>query len=496
MTHLSPQELTALGRAFEHGYEAPRAKRLIQEGLGVTPMDDLALALGYPMLVELGPDVDDPAGYARARIIQPLRRLEPWPKNAAVRAARALFLGWEVFPEQMLPEAEAELDNAAELTRDELPGLFAAYFDVPPSAWHHALELLFLVEALAGGDALLAATLPLIEQKPREWSVVQILLRSVILALGMVMERLPDTAAAAHRERFGALLQLYRKKDADLANARLTGLPLRAIDLILNGAEGYARSAPRREEGPGRHFDSHFLDRDPFHTLTQPTGPHSAHAIPSVQWVVQGGPDECANLGDWTKLESQGSREEAQRYLVRAWGRVALPGSAELLADMYGRSLVKAEVVEVARHVHRRAVGERRGGVPRARGEGHRGAGAATRAAWRELGPGPCRSRLKRPGDRPVVRLNVRAKAGSDAYPVASATSATERSVLPSSFAARLIRQSIRYCRGGTPSRVRNRSASAEREVPARRASSATVHSRAQSRCIASSARRSPRSPA
>ncbi len=356
MGRLSTAELAQLGGAFAHGYEGARAKRLFQEGLGVTASDDLALALGYPMLVELGPDVDDPAGYARARIGLPLRRLEPWPRNAAVRAVRALFFGWEVFPDAMLPEAEAALDAAADLTRDELPGLFAAYFEVPPSAWEHVLELLFLVEALAGGDALLAAALPLIEQKPREWSVVQILRRSVILALGMVMDRLPDAVAAPHRERFGALLQLYRKKDADLANAKLTGVPLRAIDLILNGAEGYVRSAPRREEGPGRNFDSHFLERDSFRTLTQPTGPHPAHATPSVQWVVQGGPDEYANLGDWTQLESKGSREEAQRYLVRAWGRVALPGSAKLLADMHGRSLVKAEVVEVARR-GRRALG-------------------------------------------------------------------------------------------------------------------------------------------
>jgi hypothetical protein len=349
MGRLSNAELSLLGGAFAHGYESARAKRLFQEGLGVTPSDDLALALGYPMLVELGPDVDDPAGYARARICQPLRRLEPWPRNAASRAVRALFFGWEVFPDSMLPEAEAGLDDASELTRDELPGHFAAYFDVPPSAWRHVLELLFLVEALVGGDALLAATLPVIEQKPREWSVVQILRRSVILALGMVMDRLSDAAAAPHRKRFEALLQLYRMKDPELTDAKRTGVPLRAIDLILNGAEGYGRSTPRREEGPGRNFDSHFLDRESFRTLTQPTGPQPAHATPSVQWVVQGGPDEYVNLGDWNQLESQGSREEAQRYLASAWGRVALPGSAKLLAEMHARSLVKAEVAAVAR---------------------------------------------------------------------------------------------------------------------------------------------------
>jgi len=51
-----------------NGYEAARARRLYQEGLGATEADDLALALGFPMLVELGPDVGDPGAYARDRI--------------------------------------------------------------------------------------------------------------------------------------------------------------------------------------------------------------------------------------------------------------------------------------------------------------------------------------------------------------------------------------------------------------------------------------------
>ena len=47
MGRLSKAELEALGGAFAPGYEAARAQRLNQEGLGATEADDLALALGH-----------------------------------------------------------------------------------------------------------------------------------------------------------------------------------------------------------------------------------------------------------------------------------------------------------------------------------------------------------------------------------------------------------------------------------------------------------------
>ena len=120
MARLSAAELEQLGGAFAYGHEGARAKRLFQEGLGATEADDLSLALGFPMLVELGPDVEDPGGYARARICLPTRRLEPWPRNAAVRAARALVMGWEIFPDTFKVEAERELAGSEGLGATEV----------------------------------------------------------------------------------------------------------------------------------------------------------------------------------------------------------------------------------------------------------------------------------------------------------------------------------------------------------------------------------------
>ena len=121
MRRLSQSELSFLGGAFAHGYEAARAKRLFQEGLGATEADDLSLALGFPMLVELGPDVDDPAAYARDRICKPMRRLDPWPRNAAIRAVRAIASTWIDFPDTLTPEAEAELASREGLEAADVP---------------------------------------------------------------------------------------------------------------------------------------------------------------------------------------------------------------------------------------------------------------------------------------------------------------------------------------------------------------------------------------
>lgn len=344
---LTTRELEALGGAFAHGYDGVRARRLFQPGLGATAADDLALALGLPMLVELGPDVADPGAYSRDRIARPLRRLEPWPRNAAARAARAIARGWVKFPAQLKPESEQALADGAPIAPAEVATLLAKRFAVIPAAWRHMLDLIFLLEALAGGEAVLAACLGEIEANLAAWSSVDMTRHSVVVALGVMAERLPPTAAAPVRARFAALLAHYRREDPTLADPDGEQVPLRAFDLILDGAVAYARSALRDKDGPDKNFCALFLEPRDYGRLTK--GKAATYTTPSVQWVVQGGPAEYAQLPDWSKVEAQGSKEESQRYFVRQWGRVALPGSARLLADMYLRSAVKDDVVAMAR---------------------------------------------------------------------------------------------------------------------------------------------------
>lgn len=340
---LSNSELDVLGGAFSYGYEAVRAKRLHQPGLGVTAADDLSLSLGFPMLVELGPDVSDPAAYARDRISKPLRRLEPWPRNAAVRAARAIAGGWVRFPAELKPASEKALADGSPIVQSEVATLLGMRFAVIPAAWRHMLELIFLLEALAGGEAVLAAGLGEIGCHPNKWSTIDMTRHSVVISLGLVSERLSAARAAPFRGRFGALLEQYQAEDPTLSDPETEMVPLRALDLILNGAEAYERSALRDEDGPDKNFCALFLETRDYERLTK--GKPPTYSTPSVQWIVQGGPAEYAQLPDWSKVEAQGSKDESQRYFVGQWARVALPGTAILLADMFQRSAAKAEVV-------------------------------------------------------------------------------------------------------------------------------------------------------
>jgi len=349
MSFHSESVWTSLGGAFTHHMQAARAQRLFQPGLGATEVDDLALALGFPLLVSLGPDVDDPGFYARDRLCKPLRRLDPWPRNAAARAVVALTHGWERFPDAFTSDAVEALARNVTVTDDDVPALMQRYFELPTSAWEHVLEFVFLLEALVGGEAVLHAALGLIIPNLTNWTVLQSKRRIVMDALGFAFDRLDDAARARVRGLLEAVLDSYRAVDPGLCNPELTGVATRAPDLALNGRDGYVRSARRTEFGPDRNFDAFFLDRIAFVELTQPLKPMPPHTNASVQWLVQGGPQEAAHIGNWARRTFQGSMDESQLYLLGEWGRAGTRESAALLADMFSRSRVKDEVVQLTR---------------------------------------------------------------------------------------------------------------------------------------------------
>jgi hypothetical protein len=95
------------------------------------------------------------------------------------------------------------------------------------------LELVFLLEALAGG---------------------------VVISLGLIAELSSGPRAAPFRERFGALLKQYQAEDPTLSDPEPEMVPLRAMGLILNGAKAYERSALRDEDGPDKSFCALFLE--------------------------------------------------------------------------------------------------------------------------------------------------------------------------------------------------------------------------------------------
>lgn len=344
-------ELAAKGHAFDHGYDAQRAQRLFKEGVGHTAEDDLALALGYPLLVELSPAVDgDLVELTKQRINQPLRRLVPWPRNLAVRAVRAIAFGWDQFPDVLSAEASEAIERDDDFQEGEENDLLAALSELPSASWNHTYELCFLLEALAGGEATITALCDAIEEDGYAWHKIDFNRRIAILSLGAMLDRLSPERAASFRPRLTALYERYLEHGA-ADDPKKTGVSLRALDLVLNGAQGYERSASMTEWGRAR-TDAHFLDRDAFARLAKPLAPPLPHMLPSVQWVVQGGVGELAHAGDPKLYEFKGSKLEAHRYVVDQFVRMSAPEPTALVVAIATDPKSQPFVVEaVKRHI-------------------------------------------------------------------------------------------------------------------------------------------------
>lgn len=61
------------------------------------------------------------------------------------------------------------------------------------------------------------------------------------------------------------------------------------------------------------------------------------------------GPERVRGAPRLGQGRGAGGKDESQRYFVGQWARVALPGTARLLADMFQRSAVKEEVVAMTK---------------------------------------------------------------------------------------------------------------------------------------------------
>lgn len=128
-------------------------------------------------------------------------------------------------------------------------------------------------------------------------------------------------------------------------------MSLRALDLVLNGAQGYERSASMTEWGRDR-TDAHFLNRDAFARLAKQLAPPLPHMLPSVQWVVQGGVSELAQAGDPKLYEFKGSKLEAHRYVVDQFVRLSAPEPTALVVAIATDPKSQPFVVEaVKRHI-------------------------------------------------------------------------------------------------------------------------------------------------
>ena len=234
-----------LARSLEHGDEAVGASQR-REGFAFTPADDLAFALGWPHMITLCEDEDDPAETARALVMaypQPYER--EWPRMAAHRAARALAAG-PTRTGSLSPEAEAALLEEAELSSAEASAFFRHYLGLRPHLWFLPSLGTHLFEALLGPSAALEIFVAMLEAHVDDWMQRHNTRCAFVNQLGYHLLRVPPAEADGFRERLEALFA-HCADNCDLSK-RHVNLALRELDLVLHGRAGVDRSAHHVDE--------------------------------------------------------------------------------------------------------------------------------------------------------------------------------------------------------------------------------------------------------
>jgi hypothetical protein len=200
----------------------PWGLRALRPGFAETPALDLAFALGWPELRYVGeaPPADLPAGVLR----------QAWTAAEAQAELRAALA-----PLEILKPADAIAPrHALALGRRVIPFGWPGTYEAVSSA-------VFLLEAIVGAGALAEGLVAALEEiSANEWRRASPGATSPFYAMGLVLLRVEDGAAAGLRGRLAALWG-KRKDDAGALTA--------AVDLVLHGAEGARRSGKRYGRG-------------------------------------------------------------------------------------------------------------------------------------------------------------------------------------------------------------------------------------------------------
>lgn len=218
--------------ALMHGYDAFGAK-YIKPGFAFTPEMDLAFALGYPHYIELAdghPADEDPMGAGLRFIQEEALIAHVWPRDIASRAARS-------FPFLRLNNEKRTqaFSKGGPIGQQEARDIVFRWLRC-----NHAGILLLLLEAFVGSEAVVDAAVTAMESfEQAQWTST--FFDTAIITLGLLLYRVPEEAATRARSR------LYDIRE----RTRIAGWQSEAInniDLVLNGAEGAERSAPRYDD--------------------------------------------------------------------------------------------------------------------------------------------------------------------------------------------------------------------------------------------------------
>lgn len=342
---LDAETLSLMGGAFAAGYEAELARSRFAPGISFSARWDLALALGWPFLVELEPasHVDDPVG----EVLQRLSATVPprlWPVDLLTRAVRLLATGYVRFPNEPKPESVAAAGRDDPFAPDEAKHILATMFARPKPGWRHALWLLGALEALGGGAPVIDAVLDALEARGEAWVGVNAVSAQLVARLGYLLRRLPAADVPERRQRAASLLgAALERMPALLDDPKRDLIPVRRLILLSDDRDLIRRGAVRYR-GALSLADATYLPCEELVAALRARGQPTEGEEPSAQHVVAAGPEVLSiELERWRGYGVKMDKVAAHAYVLDQYGVFRLPGAVALIADMAAKSSVRAD---------------------------------------------------------------------------------------------------------------------------------------------------------
>lgn len=319
-------------RAFEHGENA-FGGRYIKPGFARAPEDDLLFALGWPharYLIEGHPDdrITDPAAVEKT-VFRPQVGLDV-PRDIAMRRIRA-FSSYAKGPDGKLRQGALRAMQNRDPMNEEEARIFVLEHLAGRSLGMKQLEIVFLLEAVAGPDVIAEAITTAFEKTPDAQLVDHAIDKSTwAFALGFVLLRASAPLSTSLRERLEAILVRCPKENVN------THSIANVLDQVLHQSKASLRS-----DHTDQSMLLHFID-EPEATVR---GQLAASARPwggavYARMVFLGGEDVL----DYYKKHYDKVKDAAdQRAIVAQLGRIASPKIRDLFDEMSEKSKAETE---------------------------------------------------------------------------------------------------------------------------------------------------------
>lgn len=319
-------------RAFEHGESAFGAK-YIQSGFARAPEDDLLFALGWPhvrYLVDGHTDdlLTDPVAIEKA-VFRPQVGLAV-PRGIALRRIRA-FSSYALGPDGKLRQgAVRAMLNGDPMSEDEARTFVSEHL-AGRALGTKQLEIIFLLEALAGPNAIAEAITKAFEDAADAQLLDHASDKSTwAFGLGFLLLRAEATLSVSLRARLEAILARCPKEDVNSHSVA------NVLDQVLHQSKASLRS-----DHTDQSMLLHWIDEAPSAVRDQ----LAASARPFggavyARMVLVGGEDVI----DYYKKHFDKVKDAAeQRAIVAQFGRIASPKVRELIEAMSERSKAESD---------------------------------------------------------------------------------------------------------------------------------------------------------